>query len=326
MNKHEVYYHVHKQELLAVREALQKFRCYLDGVAGCTVITDHDTLRHFFRERDLSTRQVRWQQVLATYQRQVDIVYKKGVVNHADALPRRLDMKNSLQKLQLLRDWTNDEAECELHAETFSLESRLHLDSRLHAKIKNAYDSDKYMLTRKFLPTWLVRQSNGLMYAYGTRMYVPNVFTSRSRVLYELHDAPTAGHSGITRLLAAVTRSFWWLYLKRAVQHCVCNYVTCQRNKAARHKPYGLLQSHKVPTMPFEHVSLDLITNLLECDGYCVVVVFVCMLTKRTIVELITKTITTEQLAKVMHRAVFRHFGLPRKWISDRDPRFMSDF
>jgi transposase InsO family protein len=77
--------------------------------------------------------------------------------------------------------------------------------------------------------------------------------------------------------------------------------------------------------MPFEHVSLDMITDLPECDGYDVVVLFVCILTKRTIVEPITKTITTEQLAKVMHRAVFRHFGLPRKVISDRNPRFMSD-
>jgi hypothetical protein len=66
----------------------------------------------------------------------MDIVYKKGVVNHADALSRRPDMKDSLHKLQLLRDWTNDEAECELHAQIFSLESRLHPNSGLHAEIK----------------------------------------------------------------------------------------------------------------------------------------------------------------------------------------------
>lgn len=30
MNKHEVHYRVHEQELLAVRDALLKFRCYLD--------------------------------------------------------------------------------------------------------------------------------------------------------------------------------------------------------------------------------------------------------------------------------------------------------
>jgi hypothetical protein len=49
----------------------------------------------------------------------MDIVYKKGAFNHADALSRRPYQKDSLQKLQLLRDWTNDEAECELHAQIF---------------------------------------------------------------------------------------------------------------------------------------------------------------------------------------------------------------
>jgi hypothetical protein len=49
----------------------------------------------------------------------MDIVCKKGVVNHADAMSRRLDVKDSLKKLQLLRDWTNDDAKCELHAQLF---------------------------------------------------------------------------------------------------------------------------------------------------------------------------------------------------------------
>jgi hypothetical protein len=72
--------------------------------------------------------------------------------------------------------------------------------------------------------------------------------------------------------------------------------------------------------MPFEHVSRDLITDIPQCDGYDVVVVFVSMLSKRTIVEPISKTITVEQLGKVINRVVFRHFGLPRKLISDRHP------
>jgi hypothetical protein len=49
----------------------------------------------------------------------MDIVYNKGEVNHVDALSRRPDLKDSLQKLQLLRDWTNDEAKCEIHAPIF---------------------------------------------------------------------------------------------------------------------------------------------------------------------------------------------------------------
>jgi hypothetical protein len=83
--------------------------------------------------------------------------------------------------------------------------------------------------------------------------------------------------------------------MKRTIQHYVHICVTWQRNKAAPHKPYGLLQPHEVPTRPFEHASLDLITDLPECDGYGVVEVFiVCMLTKLAIVEPIT---TSDQLA-----------------------------
>jgi hypothetical protein len=193
-------------------------------------------LRDFFRQRDLSTRQVRWLQVLAPYQRQMDIVYKNGAINHSDAMSRRFDLNNSLQKLQLLRDWTDDEAECELHAQNVSLKSRLHHDSGLHAEIKIAYDSHEYMLTRKSLRTWLVRKSNGLVYAYGTKLYVPDVSILRSRVLYQLHDAPTAGHPGIIILLAAMTQTFWWPNMKRTVQQYARIRVTCQRNKATRHK------------------------------------------------------------------------------------------
>jgi hypothetical protein len=83
----------------------------------------------------------------------MDIVYKKGAINHSGALSRRFDLKDSLQKLQLLRDWTDDEAECELNAQIVFLKSRLHPDSGLHAEIKIAYDSHEYMLTRKSLPT-----------------------------------------------------------------------------------------------------------------------------------------------------------------------------
>eukprot|EP00873_Tetraselmis_striata_P026691 jgi/Tetstr1/446955/TSEL_034413.t1 len=326
MNKHEVHYPVHEQELLAVRDALIKFRCYLDGAAGFTVITDHDTLRHFFRQRDLSTRQVRWLQVFAPYQRHMDIVYKRGAANHADALSRRPDLKDALQKLDLLNNWSEDEADCEINSVLFAMESRLQADNKFYDEIKTAYDSDEYLKSRKALPSWLVRHSNGLLYAYGSRLYVPNVADLRQRALYELHDAPTAGHPGGRRLLARTVELYWWPRMKLTVTNYVRRCPTCQRTKAARHKPYGLLQPHDVPSRPFEVISLDLITDLPECQGYDSLVIFVCLLSKRVIVEPTTKTVTAEGLAEIMHRSVFRHFGLPAKFISDRDPRFMSEF
>eukprot|EP00873_Tetraselmis_striata_P038985 jgi/Tetstr1/459249/TSEL_000411.t1 len=175
-----------------------------------TVITDHDTLRHFFRQRDLSTRQVRWLLVFAPYQRHMDIVYKRGAANHADALSRRPDLKDALQKLDLLNNWSEDEADCEINSVLFAMESRLQADNKFYDEIKTAYDSDEYLKSRKALPAWLVRHSNGLLYAYGSRLYVPNVADLRQRALYELHDAPTAGHPGGRRLLARTVELYWW--------------------------------------------------------------------------------------------------------------------
>jgi hypothetical protein len=68
----------------------------------------------------------------------------------------------------------------------------------------------------------------------GDKLYVPDVSALRSRVLYELHDAPTAGHHGITQILAVVTWTFWWPNMKRIVQHnvrsCLPANVTRQRD------------------------------------------------------------------------------------------------
>ena len=73
-------------------------------------------------------------------------------------------------------------------------------------------------------------------------------------------------------------------------------------------------------------MSLDLITDLPVCESLDVVVVLCDLLTKMAIFEPTTKTITTEDLAKLFKRQVFRRHGIPAKIVSDRDPRFMSTF
>eukprot|EP00951_Prasinocladus_malaysianus_P008115 scaffold58608_cov11-Prasinocladus_malaysianus.AAC.1 len=111
MNPHERNYPVHEQELLGVRDGLLAFRCYLEGCRRITVVTDHDTIRHFFKQRELSRRQVRWLLQLTPFQRQLEIVYTKGSQNCADALSRRPDLMNDLRKLQLIDDLkTNEES------------------------------------------------------------------------------------------------------------------------------------------------------------------------------------------------------------------------
>jgi hypothetical protein len=70
---------------------------------------------------------------------------------------------------------------------------------------------------------------------------------------------------------------FWWKSLARDVAKFVFTCVACQRNKACRHKPYGLLQPLLVPEKPWHTVSFDLLSNFLRRAG--ITIVFLSLLT-----------------------------------------------
>ena len=325
MNVHERNYPVHEQELLGVRDGLLAFRCYLEGCRKITAVTDHDTIRHFFRQRELSRRQVRWLMQLSPFQRQLDIVYRKGSQNCADALSRRPDLLSDLRKLQLVDELSTDEVELEEATSASITATILHPDTSLWQRVLDGYKTDSYLNSRRALPANLIKYPDGAYRYRGTRLFVPDAKGLRDEILYELHDAQYSGHPGCRRLQSTVVRHFWWPRIKADIDAYVKGCTVCQLTKRARHLPYGKLQPHHPPGRPFEHVSLDLITDLPTSKGYDSVVVFVDMLTKKCLLEPTNKTVTAEGLAAIMERSVFRHHGLPRKLISDRDPRFVSD-
>lgn len=79
-------YPVHEKELLAIIRALKKWRSDLLG-AEFYVYTDHRTLENFDSQKDLSRRQLRWQEFLSQYD--MTITYIRGEDNTvADALSR----------------------------------------------------------------------------------------------------------------------------------------------------------------------------------------------------------------------------------------------
>jgi hypothetical protein len=100
-------------------------------------------------------------------------------------------------------------------------------------------------------------------------------------MISEFHDSKYEGHFGMSRTRVAVGRMFWWKSLAGDVAKFVSTCVACPRNKARRHKPYGLLQTLPVPEKPWHTVTFDLIVKLPKTsrdnDSICV---FVDKLTK----------------------------------------------
>eukprot|EP00798_Chlamydomonas_sp_ICE-L_P006473 gene6473-3110_t len=177
-------------------------------------------------------------------------------------------------------------------------------------------------------PSFL-QKHNDLWYFQG-RLCVPNVPDLRLRILQEYHDAPSAGHPGFHKTLNAVADKFWWPRMTRTVRSYVASCPTCQRTKPSSMSSPGLLRPHDVPSRPWSHVSVDLITDLPRSvcyDGatYDAIATFVYMLTKQAIFVRITKNITASQLANVYLDHVYAKHGLSTFLVSDRDPRFDSE-
>ena len=81
------------------------------------------------------------------------------------------------------------------------------------------------------------------------------------------------------------------------------------------------------PKVPFEYLSMDLVTDLpLTTDGYCNILSVIDQFSKYCIFIPLKHNTTAEALANVFVEHVVRHFGVPLSIVSDRDRRFTSHF
>eukprot|EP00877_Chromochloris_zofingiensis_P013317 jgi/Chrzof1/8239/Cz03g02190.t1 len=162
-----------------------------------------------------------------------------------------------------------------------------------------------------------------------TRLLVlPNHDGLRQEVLEELHDAPYSGHLGVTKTTKAVQRLYRWPGVNADVLQFVKSCEACQRNKISTQPPAGLLHPMPIPGRRWESVSLDLVTCMLKTQrGNDTVVMFVARLSKMVHFHACTQQGTDAvAMAHIFIEQVYRLHGVPKEFVSDRDPRFTGEY
>jgi len=331
LNIHEQRYEIHDKELLAIIDCFKTWRPMLEGSPHQIIVySDHQALKWFDQKRSLSHRQVRWMIFLQDYNYKIE--YRPGRLSgKPDALSRRPDFDLTPS------DRANDEAQL-LHLNT--LRARTEGDSIL-SKIREIYVSDKkYRKVKKALEdgTWQAKVKgnrpnkalelrNGLIYKVKTgQVWIPGGDSElRLQLLKEAHDSPWAGHNGIHKTVALLSRDYYWPGMRNTVSRYISSCETCASCKPRRHKPYGELQSIPAPALPWEVVTFDFIEKLPVSDGYDGIFVAVCALTKMAIFEPIGK-MNTEQFCEMLQRRIISVHGVPKVFISDRGSRFTSTY
>ena len=106
--------------------------------------------------------------------------------------------------------------------------------------------------------------------------------------------------------------------------------VTCQRSKPSNQKPYGLLNPLRIPTSPWEAIGIDFIGPLPDSKNrngtFDTITVVICLLTAMVHLIPSKSTYTAKQVVELMFEEIYKHHGLPKSIVSDRDSLFTSQF
>jgi RNase H-like domain found in reverse transcriptase/Reverse transcriptase (RNA-dependent DNA polymerase)/Integrase zinc binding domain/gag-polyprotein putative aspartyl protease/Chromo (CHRromatin Organisation MOdifier) domain len=333
-------YTVTERELLAVVEALKLWRCYL-GDQPFLVVTDHSPLTHFSTKKDLMGRQARWAETLAMYNFQWE--YRPGRTNVADPFSRNPSLQRQLLAAvpTVRRKSTRlakapDSEPLSAQAETgTSLDPPAARDpwktpvvlTAMEASISKAYAYDPCFAGNNAQNAkWEFRHK--LWFDSEGKVVVPQHGDLRQRLVAAHHATPFSGHQGRERTLELVRRNYSWKGIAKDVAEYVATCHECQINKPRVNKPHGKLVPLQIPERPWSDITVDFVTGLPPTGEmkFDTITVFVDRMTKMVHYVPCREKLSAKDFADLFLTNIFRLHGLPQRIVSDRDPRFTSDF
>lgn len=331
LKKHELNYPTHDLELAAVVFALKIWRHYLYG-EKCLIYTDHKSLKYLFTQKELNLRQRRWLELIKDYDLVID--YHPGKANVvADALSRkasssstssRASYQSQLAVLQDMNVRLRVKSNGVLLA-TFTVRPSLFDQIRESQKADKELRDEVQKLKKGETSEFRLREDDIL--EFRGRVCIPKDTGLKNAILEEAHSSAYAVHPGSTKMYRTIKENFWWSGMKREIAEFVARCLVCQQVKAEHQQPSGLLQPLPIPEWKWEHITMDFVVGLPHTSqGHDAVWVIVDRLTKTAHFLAINTKYSLERLAKLFIDEVVKLHGVPVSIVSDRDPRFTSQF
>lgn len=310
LNKAEQNYSVTEKECLAVVWGIQKMRPYLEGYQ-LTVMTDHQSLKWLRTMESPTGRVARWGLYLQQFD--FDIVYRKGKWNKvADALSRN-DHPDP-------NDRVEDTINSTIHV------AAVEMGDPWYTRIKQGVETEP----QKYPEFCLI---NGSLYrhAYHSLDYTDRGdvwklcvrYEDRVRVLRENHDAPTAGHLGIAKTIARISRSYYWPRMRADITEYVRRCIKCQEFKPSQQPSSGNMGTIQA-TRPWEVVSADIVGPKPRSNsGMMYTVVFQDKFTKWIEVQPL-RSPKSSAIGQALKDRILLRFGRVDTIITDNGTPFIS--
>nr|GFB33956.1 reverse transcriptase domain-containing protein [Tanacetum cinerariifolium] len=123
-------------------------------------------------------------------------------------------------------------------------------------------------------------------------------------IMHESHKSKYSIHPGSDKRYQDMKKLYWWPNMKDDIATYVSKCLTCAKVKAEHQKPSGLLVQPKIPEWKWDNITMDFVTKLPKSS----------------------ETDAMDKLARIYLKEVVTRHGIPVSILSDRDPRFASNF
>lgn len=289
----------YEQELIGLSQAIPHWRHFL---WGCKFIvrTDHYSLK-FLLQRLTISPQHHWISKLLGYDFKVE--FQAGRLNTVtNALSRREEETPSILLLFIpvspLLDSIRSEVQHSSELQDLSQRVRGGLEG----------------------PNWAFVDA---VIRYKGKIFLLCTSQLISLILACVHDVT---HEGAQKTLFQLTREFYWSGMRGDVHEFMRNCPTCQRCKVENLHPTGLLQPLPIPTLIWNHISLDFIEGFPKVQGKTEILLVVDRLSKYAHFIPISHPYTTASVVVAFLANIVKLHGLPETIVSDRDSTFTSNF
>jgi hypothetical protein len=336
-------YGASQMECLALVWALEKLHYYLEGTK-VVVVTDCTAVKTLMNMETPNRHMLRWQIAIQQYRGSMTIVHKAGAKHrNADGLSRWA-LPN-----------TPDNPAWDAEDEDIFPILGIHvcdLDIAFYELVQSSYKDDLEMLklidilSNSNSPPELIASLPPVLskpYAEGKFTLLDGLLYYRHRhssvlvlcdkaqidnILYECHDNINSGHFSEDRTVERVKQTAWWINWKTIVSEYIKTCEVCQKANKQTGKRYGLLQKISEPTNKWEIINMDFVTGLPPGGSYSYnsVLVVVDRYSKRARFIPNHKDDTAMEVAMLFWNRIMADVGVPKIIISDRDPKFTSEF
>ena len=296
----ELRYPTHEKELLAIKDAITRWRVYIDNGLPVTVITDHDSLKYMNTMTNPSKRLARWVEEFQSYN--LHIRYRPGkLATVPDALSRRPDYLNAI---------TLGKEEYIPLIQTFLEEHTLPQDPELKKLVMQ--DAGKFQLEDgEFKEKILHRKIRDGV----TAPYIE--FPFRGDTMQSFHTQ--YGHLGIQSLSNIFESRAWWPTIEKDLKAFIAACPNCQVHQPHRRgveREYAHIVSDKL-VQPFQRWGIDLIGVLPKTrDGNRWIITAIDYATGWPIAKAVPKA-TEDAIAEFIFDEIYMHYGAPQEIFTD---------